>query len=338
MGNLNTSASSYPATLDTTGTLADGVNIDQIVAAHINGPTSALIAIETELGTLPRGSSTDVKTRLNGFDTSVTTLTNAVATINTNLTTLNLAAPNSYLSGLNISVATGSNTYSLNPGMATHVTTTIAMTLSSSLSKTTTTWAVGSGNGGLDTGVGAVSTWYHLYLIKRSDTAVVDSLFSLSAATPTMPASYTYKRRIGSAKTDLFGNWTAYLQNGDWFQWAVPLNDVNATAPGTAAVTRTLTVPTGVNVIWVGAADIESTTTGNHFVLITDLGTTDTTPSTTVFTFKSNNGGSTNEGSTQLQVRTDTSAQVRSRTSLSDAATVLNMVTSGWIDRRGRDN
>ena len=64
MGNLNTSATSYPATLDTTGTLADGAGIDQIVAAHINGPTGALVAIETELGTLPKGSAADLKTRL----------------------------------------------------------------------------------------------------------------------------------------------------------------------------------------------------------------------------------------------------------------------------------
>ena len=40
-------------------------------------------------------------------------------------------------------------------------------------------WAVGSGNGGLDTG-SIANTTYHLWLIMRSDTGVVDVLFSAS--------------------------------------------------------------------------------------------------------------------------------------------------------------
>lgn len=58
-------------------------------------------------------------------------------------------------------------------------------------------WALGSGAGGLDTGAIA-NTTYHVWLIQRSDTGVVDALFSTSATAPTMPTNYDRKRRIGS--------------------------------------------------------------------------------------------------------------------------------------------
>jgi hypothetical protein len=57
-------------------------------------------------------------------------------------------------------------------------------------------WVVGSGQGGLDTGSIGNSDYY-IWAIARSDTGVVDYLFSLSSSAPTMPANYDYKRLIG---------------------------------------------------------------------------------------------------------------------------------------------
>lgn len=57
-------------------------------------------------------------------------------------------------------------------------------------------WSVGTGQGGLDTGSVANSTYY-VWLIQRPDTGVVDALFSLSSTSPTMPSNYTRKRLIG---------------------------------------------------------------------------------------------------------------------------------------------
>jgi hypothetical protein len=57
------------------------------------------------------------------------------------------------------------------------------------LTKTiSSTWSVGSGNGGLDTGAVLASTWYHIYLIERTDTGVVDALLSQA---PGLSASVT---------------------------------------------------------------------------------------------------------------------------------------------------
>jgi hypothetical protein len=75
-------------------------------------------------------------------------------------------------------------------------------------------WAVGSGNGGLDTGSVGNNTYY-IWLIKRSDTGVVDALFSTSATAPTMPSNYDLKALIGyfvrasstNGKPVWFGPW-----------------------------------------------------------------------------------------------------------------------------------
>jgi len=74
----------------------------------------------------------------------------------------------------------------------------VLMVLASALTKRLdAAWAVGSGNGGLDTGsVG--NNIYYVWLIQRSDTGVVDVLFSLSKTSPTMPTNYDRKALIGS--------------------------------------------------------------------------------------------------------------------------------------------
>ena len=57
---------------------------------------------------------------------------------------------------------------------------TLTMRLASPITKTTSAWAVGTGNGMLDTGSVAANFWYHVYLMERPDTSVVDVLMSLS--------------------------------------------------------------------------------------------------------------------------------------------------------------
>lgn len=71
------------------------------------------------------------------------------------------------------------------------------MQLASALTKRIdAAWAVGTNQGGLDTGVVGNNTYY-IWLIQRSDTLVTDALFSLSNTAPTMPANYDRKRLIG---------------------------------------------------------------------------------------------------------------------------------------------
>lgn len=78
-------------------------------------------------------------------------------------------------------------------------------------------WSVGDDQGGLDTGSIAATTLYAVWLIKRSDTGVVDALFSTSFTSPTMPTNYDLKRLIGSVYTDGSSDIYAFIQSGDEF-------------------------------------------------------------------------------------------------------------------------
>jgi hypothetical protein len=248
-----------------------------------------------------------------------------------------------YLFGLTLSTAGSSATFSIAAGEAVDNANNALMALASSLSKTTSAWAVGSGNGGLDTGTIAANTWYHAYLIKRTDTGVVDALVSLSATAPTLPTSYTLSRRIGSMRTNGSSQWTKFIQTDNTFIWDVPVNDVNATAPGTAAVTRTLSTPLGVSVealVVAGGSTTNAGTDSPAAIYLSDLGATDsaanaTTGIASAVIFDNETTGFALH--VPVRVRTNTSSQIRSRLQLSAAGTVLYIDTTGWIDFRGRD-
>lgn len=248
------------------------------------------------------------------------------------------AIPRGYLSGLELSTAGSSTTMTIAVGQAVDSTGARMMALGSAMSKTTGAWALGTGLGCLDTGAIANSTWYHFYLIFRSDTSVVDALCSLSATSPTLPTNYTHFRRIGSGRTNGSAQWTLFFQNGDEFLWDAPVLDVNTTNPGTAAVSSTLTVPTGVKV-WPLINRIIVTGAGGAVTdLVSSLDQADAAPSLSAAPGATLYVPASSNGAVRLSVRSNTSAQVRSRLSFSDGSTIARLVTVGWIDRRGRDS
>lgn len=251
----------------------------------------------------------------------------------------------SHLAGLTLSRNATVTSLDIAAGAATDSTSADLMALASSITKSlNSTWVVGTGNGGLDTGAKANSTWYHIWLIKRIDTGVVDVLFSLSVSAPTMPASYTLKRRIGSVLTDSSGDLIAFSQNGDEFLWNTPVLDVDVANPGVSAVNRTLSVPTGV-VVWAKVTTRFVNTDGSSSatLYLSELDKSDQAPSATaspLHTFGPaiNASGNSTTHSGNVDLRTNTSAQIRSRIDLNNANIGLRIATRGWIDRRGRDD
>lgn len=230
------------------------------------------------------------------------------------------------LFGLTLSTAGSSSTFSVASGRAADGTGIETMILASSISKTTGSWAVGSGNGGLDSGTIAANTWYHAHLIKRADTGVVDALVSLSGSSPALPTNYTWSRRIGSMKTDGSKNWTTFYQNGDTFLWSVPVTDHGASDIGTTATLIVLTVPIGIRVKAIVSVYVQSANT----YMITSPDQADTAPTGSLFTHYGNTAAASIN-----QLDTDTSAQIRARGQAASLPLFLN--TMGWIDRRGRD-
>lgn len=240
-----------------------------------------------------------------------------------------------YLSGLTLSWAS-TTTFTVAVGAAADSTNTQFLNLASAITKSTSAWVVGSGNGGLDTGSIANNTWYHVYLIRRPDTSVVAVLFSTSASAPTMPTNYTQKRRIGSVLTNGSAQFVKFIQNGDIFTWDIPVINNNATAnPGTSAILRAVTTPLGVQCeAIIHSRSSTSTASSAVATIYTDPAQTDTVPDFN----NSQQIGNTSLGPfANLRIRTDTSSQIRVRLNFSDALVQFTLATDGWVDRRGRD-
>ena len=251
----------------------------------------------------------------------------------------------SYLAGLTLSAAGSTGTFGIAAGEASDSTNAAMMTLASALTKTTSNWAVGTGSGGLDTGTIANLTWYAVFLIERTDTNVVDVIFTKetagSAPSPTLPTNYTLSRYIGSMMTDSSGYWTQFVQYGDLFEWYTPIATISTTNPGTSAVLRTLTTPLGINVQAVMQVEIGNGGTGvSAHAYFSDPATADVAVSST-FTDLSRaiaETGGVTESAGRVTVMTNTSGQIRSRFDASDASVTLYIHTLGWTDTRGKLN
>ncbi len=199
-------------------------------------------------------------------------------------------------------------------------------------------WVVGTNQGMLDTG-SIADTTYHLFLIQRTDTGVVDVLASTSATSPTMPTNYTKARGIGSI-TRVGGVISPFIQTDDEFLLATAVLDVAVTNPGTGAVTRGLSVPIGKKVEALVNVYVDAGTSGVAGIVcyLSSLDVVDSAPASNAAplgTLVATGSASTHAGAT-ARVRTNTSAQIRSRISNSGAGDVLRIATYGWIDKRGR--
>jgi hypothetical protein len=201
--------------------------------------------------------------------------------------------------------------------------------------KLDTTWVVGTNQGMLASGAALADGTYHIFLIKRPDTGVVDIAADSSATGANVFANtnvaYTKKRRIGSilrrsAALELF------VQDANLFVLKVPISTVDDTNPGTNAVTKTLPVVTGIKV-----EALLSVLSGGHAgslsrSLISDLAQTDSAPTTGLFTLVQPANGAYASG--VVRVMTNTSGQVRTRLNASDGSTKLEIGTNGWVDTR----
>lgn len=199
-------------------------------------------------------------------------------------------------------------------------------------------WTVGTGNGGLDTG-SIADTTYHVFLIQRSDTGVVDALFSTSVGSPNMPTNYDRKRRIGSILRES-GAIVAFQQIEDEFIRSSSKADVSANAPGTGTVDRTLSVPAGIRVAAKINATLRNDSTGTAAYLY--LGETDkagVVPSSinTDVPGAQQASNYVRFSGTARTITTDTSRQIRTVVGgLGDSSVTLYITTHGWFDSRGR--
>lgn len=210
----------------------------------------------------------------------------------------------------------------------------VLMVLASALTKRLdAAWAVGSGNGGLDTG-SIANTTYHIWLIQRSDTGVVDALFSASATAPTMPTNYDRKRRIGSIIRSV-GAILAFYQDDDKFFLTSPVVDRSSTS-ALAVALLALTVPAGVAVRPILRNTLASSTSPNIVNLMGNAAQ-GTGGATTVQQINSTATTVTDIVVIDGTFTTNTSSQIYYGVTISSGTIGTNSLsTLGWYDSRGR--
>lgn len=193
-------------------------------------------------------------------------------------------------------------------------------------------WAVGTNQGGRDTG-SITDAWWYVWLIGRSDTGVVDVLFSQSATAPTMPTNYTHKVRIGEVyrtSSALKG----FVQHLDDFWWKTELQDA-ADSPATSSTLKTLTVPPERCLAYLAASAIQTNGSGINYVRIHDPDLDDFAPSSSNFTIAVASDGSRDGTGGGLSIMTDSSGRVRHRSSSAFTGSIY-LHTRGWRSRRGK--
>jgi hypothetical protein len=200
-------------------------------------------------------------------------------------------------------------------------------------------WVVGDNQGGLDQNSKVGDTWYHVHLIARIDTGVVDVLFSTLLA-PVMPAGYGKRRRIGSIYNRGSGlGINPFSQVGGYFEWETPVVDVDDGTPTNVAKARTLTVPIDVIVL----ADISpfhkqgSNASITAVSSLATIGQAAQSANADNLTLPGTVGpGEPNRWQVagRMMVRTNNSAKIRTRAE--DDTTRTGILTHGWFDFRGK--
>jgi hypothetical protein len=237
--------------------------------------------------------------------------------------------------GLTLSTAGGSGTFGIALGIAGDPIVGGMMRLASNYTKGTASWVVGSGNGSLDTGSISPNSWYYVFLMERPDTGIVDvcvSAVSVNACSTggAIPSAYTMFRRIGAMKTDGSSHWVAFTQVGDEFIWAAPVQDVSTSNP---TGLNTLSVPPNIIVSAKFLYDFSCTSTGSFVVIQSPLIATQAPNTPAGNIIGSNVVGSSING--YAQILTNTAAQIRLANN-GIATITFFIVTSGWIDTRGK--
>ena len=209
----------------------------------------------------------------------------------------------------------------------------VLMVLASALTKRLdAAWAVGTNQGMLATGAAVADTTYHIFLIRRTDTGVVDVAADTSVTGANIAANtnaaYTQIRRIGSIYR-VAGSNVSFTQRGDEFLLKSMPVDQSASTFGTTHTNIQLSLPSGLQIDAI--VNLSCQQAALRYVLIYSPDQNDIVASSSNFTIF-NLAGTYGYG--YGRIRTNTSAQIRAVSS--GASTQIQVATVGWVDTRGR--
>lgn len=284
------------------------------------------------LASSPSGANTLVTVSSSNLSSSLSS--GSVGIFNPQYSSFSSSLPPLYIQGLVQvnNVADATNDIDISAGNCRDATGAQDITIAAITKQSDVAWAVGTGAGGLDTGAVGNSD-YFVWAIKRADTGVCDVLFSLSATAPTMPANYTFKRLIGwfrrSAGAILAFSSLETAGGGLEMLWSAPPLDVNVAEDATANL-RVISVPVGIKVQAKINVVLQSADAGGAAAYISSPDASDQAASLTVspLYIAINTDSPTDTGGLYMQVRTDASAQIRTRALA--AACTLRIATLGF--------
>jgi hypothetical protein len=249
--------------------------------------------------------------------------------------------PRSYLAGFALANNAGdaTNDIDFSTGSARNSTDAANLKAATAMTKQLdAAWAAGTNAGGRMSAAAIANTTYHLYVIKKDSDGTCDFGFDTSATAPTMPSGYTYFRRIGSILRES-GAIVAFKQAGDkFFRNAVKQDDVNATNPGTAAVTGTMSVPTGIVLDALVHVYLDPAVATAMSIRLSSLDVSDEAAGGPLETDRTAISATAIVSSGPWPIRTNISAQIRYRINVSGGGQVVRLSSAGWVDRRGRDD
>lgn len=240
--------------------------------------------------------------------------------------------PKNYIAGLTLSsAADADHDITVAIGEARDAADTADMALAAAITKQIdAAWAVGSDAGGLDTGTVANATLYAVWLIKRTDTGVVDALFSTSFTAPTMPTNYDVKRLIGCVRTDGSANILAFRQVGDLFLYAGAISDLNdATITDDTFETATINAPpNSIAHMFVSASN--GTAVAEVSVTLRRVGSTVGSSMIAAHAGATLNAGSLNKVVAQASVLLDSSRQLQYAAAEASGTVTVQIETFGF--------
>jgi hypothetical protein len=247
--------------------------------------------------------------------------------------------------GLTLSnnVTDATNDVDVAAGKAVDTTSAVVMNLPSTTTKRLdANWAPGTGNGGRYSGAALANTSYHGWLVTKANGVDPDIYFAPSAVAATVlgwlqaepgGSAYAHLWRIGAILRES-GVIVPFVQNRAEFLRKATVLDVNITNSTTAAVTTTLSVPTGIKVAALMNVAADGDGVGNvGAVYLSSLDANDEAPSATAAPLATAAAFNTSTGDVYAQaaVKTNTSAQIRRRT-FTATGSFTRIATLGWVD------
>lgn len=234
-------------------------------------------------------------------------------------------------------VADATNDIDIAAGGCTDATGADFMTCTALTKQSDAVWAVGTGAGGLDLLASAGNNDFYIWRIKRSDTQVVDALFSLSSTAPTMPANYDFKRLIGWFKRaggSIVAFHTYEVEGGGLeHTWDAPTLDVSLAATlSTSRRTDAVKVPLNFSTIAhlnVGISDGGADSA--NWICCPDQ--TDAAPSVSSAPLANITSTTTQAGERQLFIRTSAAGLIAARSTTTIDNYFISTMGFKWARR-----